>query len=218
MQPNWAEENLQVIRTLMERAGLYRRALAPVMTCVGLLGIVAGLGGRVARLESLNAFLSLWLSVAGVAAAVSLLIVRRQALTAGESFWTPPTRRVGLAIMLPFAAAMAFTLPFLGVAIRQQGSGGSAVASGAVSLWLGFYGCGLAAAGQFMSRGVRTLGVVFTLLGAALFYHLNTVTINRSGVPSLLEEPHFLMGATFGGLHLLAGVYLYFTEKRQLTP
>ena len=30
MEPNWAGEHLQVIRTLMERSALYRRALAPV--------------------------------------------------------------------------------------------------------------------------------------------------------------------------------------------
>ena len=31
MQTDWASENLQVIRTLMERGAVYRRALAPVM-------------------------------------------------------------------------------------------------------------------------------------------------------------------------------------------
>ena len=32
MEPNWAAEHLQVIRTLMERSALYRRALAPIMS------------------------------------------------------------------------------------------------------------------------------------------------------------------------------------------
>ena len=38
METNWAAEHLQVIRTLMERSALYRRALAPVMLVSGVLG------------------------------------------------------------------------------------------------------------------------------------------------------------------------------------
>ena len=42
MQTDWAGENLQVIRTLMERASLYRRALAPIMLTLGALGLGDG--------------------------------------------------------------------------------------------------------------------------------------------------------------------------------
>jgi hypothetical protein len=45
METNNAAENLQVIRTLMERSALYRRALAPIMTWCGAWGIIAGLVG-----------------------------------------------------------------------------------------------------------------------------------------------------------------------------
>src|SRR5438132_963526 len=38
MDTNWAAEHLQVIRTLMERSAVYRRALAPVMILNGVLG------------------------------------------------------------------------------------------------------------------------------------------------------------------------------------
>ena len=41
MSAQWAEENLNTIRTLMERASVYRRALAPVAITVGVLGIAA---------------------------------------------------------------------------------------------------------------------------------------------------------------------------------
>ena len=30
----------------------------------------------------------------------------------------------------------------------------------------------------------------------------------------MLNAPHWLMGAIFGGLHLTYGIYLYFTEKK----
>jgi len=45
MRIDWAEENLIVIRTLMERSAVYRRALAPVMGLVGATGIAAGAAG-----------------------------------------------------------------------------------------------------------------------------------------------------------------------------
>ena len=38
METNWAAEHLQVIRTLMERSAVYRRALAPIMTFNGAIG------------------------------------------------------------------------------------------------------------------------------------------------------------------------------------
>ena len=46
MESNWAAENLQTIRTLMERSAVYRRALAPVMTYVGVVGIIGGVAGQ----------------------------------------------------------------------------------------------------------------------------------------------------------------------------
>ena len=52
MESNWAAEHLQVIRTLMERASLYRRALAPIMIYNGLLGISAGALGWVFKIVS----------------------------------------------------------------------------------------------------------------------------------------------------------------------
>ena len=45
MDNHWAVENLQTIRTLMERSAVYRRALAPIMIFVGTVGIVGGLVG-----------------------------------------------------------------------------------------------------------------------------------------------------------------------------
>ena len=46
MEANWATDHLQVIRTLMERSALYRRALAPIMLTCGVIGIAAATAGR----------------------------------------------------------------------------------------------------------------------------------------------------------------------------
>ncbi|KAF0181093.1 MAG: Uncharacterized protein FD161_399 [Limisphaerales bacterium] len=223
MQPNWAEENLQVIRTLMERAGLYRRALAPVMTSVGALGVAAGVWGWFAKLNNLLAFVSTWLSVAIAALVLSLMVIRRQAVMANEVFWTPATRRVVWSMLLPFATALFFAVPQWGHyligdwILGENEERGLHAARFTVPLLLGFYGCGLNSGGQFISRGVRTLGWVFASCGAILLFHLQFGgrTFFALGKSHWLNSPHVWMGLTFGALHLLAGVYLYFTEKRE---
>src|SRR5205085_8123519 len=92
METNWAVEHLQVIRTLMERSAVYRRALAPVMVLTGAVRTVAALAGCLARIESPRAFFVYWLLVGLAALVGALLLVRRQALREGEPFWSPPTR------------------------------------------------------------------------------------------------------------------------------
>ena len=63
METKWAEENLQTIRTLMERSALYRRALAPIMLFAGVLGDFERRqrAGFLFHLDSTRAFGALWL-------------------------------------------------------------------------------------------------------------------------------------------------------------
>ena len=45
MDSNWAEKNLEAIRTLMERSAVYRRALAPIMSFTGVVGLLGAFAG-----------------------------------------------------------------------------------------------------------------------------------------------------------------------------
>ncbi len=80
MESKWAEENLQTIRTLMERSVLYRRALAPIMLFAGMLGVVAAAVGLILHLDSMRAFGITWLNTAVIAVVGAFLIARRQAV------------------------------------------------------------------------------------------------------------------------------------------
>lgn len=214
MQPNWAEENLQVIRTLMERAGLYRRALAPVMLSVGLLGVGGWWIGNQILNESFSAFVALWFGVAAVAVAVAALIIRRQALHSAEPFWTAPTKRVVFALLPPLAAGALLVVSSCVAGLETSSSSGLVVA------WPMLYGCALHSAGQFISRGVRLLGWAF-ILSSVLIGHLHlfgTDGMDSNGRLALWFQPNAMMGMTFGGLHLLAAAYLYITEKREPKP
>ena len=106
MEPNAAAEHLQVIRTLMERAAIYRRTLAPIMLYVGAVGTIAGVGGIALGIEGLRQFGAWWLGAAVVALGGAFVVARRQCLQDGEPFWSPPTRRVTQAMAPPLAAGL----------------------------------------------------------------------------------------------------------------
>jgi len=202
METNWAAENLQTIRTLMERSALYRRTLAPIMLFAGVVGCGAAALGITLHIESFRAFAGFWLGTAGFVVAGAFLITRRQALVDHEPVWSAPTRRVASALLLPLTAGFLFSVVLI---VLNPGH----------MRWLFIfpnallYGCALHAAGFFMLRGVRRFAwLIIALSALALLI-----------VPKLQTDPssrldHLLMGGLFGALHVLYGAYLYLTEKR----
>jgi hypothetical protein len=210
MESNWAAEHLQVIRTLMERSALYRRALAPVMIFNGVVGLAAAALGWALRIGLPRAFILFWAGVGVAAMAGSFLLVRRQALKESEPFWSPPTRRVTLALLPPLVAGLMIGAVFSARAGSDPGNGSSLEGMLWLPLiWVVLYGCAFHAAGFFMPRGMRLFGWAFIIGGCGLF---------AAGCPDglhPLDYAHGVMGFFFGGLHLAYGVYLYFTEQRR---
>jgi hypothetical protein len=201
METNWAAEHLQVIRTLMERSALYRRALAPIMLFVGALGVIAGVLGTVLHLDSMRAFSCLWLGTATLAVAGAFLIARRQALKIHEPFWSPPTRRVAQALLPPLTGGLCLSAVFT-LSPPAVGFGFLVPV-----LWLLFYGCALHAAGFFVPRGIKLFGWIF-IAGGCISFSCVVFWNSDFGV-----SEHCLMGFFFGVLHLAYGAYLYLTEK-----
>jgi hypothetical protein len=211
MNPNWAEENLQTIRTLMERSAVYRRALAPIMIFAGTTGILGGLAGWLCRIESNRGFVWLWLGIAIFTLAGALLLVRRQSLKDAEPFWSPPTRRVGQALLPAFFVGLmiaAFVIVFTG----NPDPGNNGFQCLLVMWWSWCYGCAIHAAGFFMPRGVRWLGWIFILIGSILSVVVNTTVFQVDLLQPV--SSHLLMGGVFGGLHLAYGIHLHFTEQK----
>jgi hypothetical protein len=193
----------------MERAAIYRRALAPVMSFNGALGLVgAGLGYGLG-VGSVQAFILYWACVAALASAGSFFLVRRQALKDAEPFWSPPTRRVTQAILPGLVAG--FIISVAALVNRPLASAGPP-SSGLLWLplsWVILYGCAFHAAGFFMPRGMRLFGWVLILGGSGL------LVIGLPEGAELRAYAHGIMGFFFGLLHLAYGVYLYFTEQRK---
>lgn len=205
MESNWAAEHLQVIRTLMERSAVYRRALAPIMAFNGVLGLAAGALGWTAHIDDPQAFIGYWAGIGLLALGGSFLLVRRQALREAEPFWSPPTRRIAQALLpalfvgsvAGLLALICRTWDFLQPRTLPP-------------FWMVLYGCALTAAGFFMHRGIKLLGWLFILSGCALM-------ASRCQTTGWFGElnGHCVMGGVFGGLHLAYGIYLYFTEQRR---
>jgi hypothetical protein len=205
MQTEWASENLQVIRTLMERSAVYRRALAPLMVSIGTTGLLAATVASFIDLETQRAFVAFWFAVCGVSLLEAFVLVRRQALKDAEPFWSSPTRRVTQALTPPLFAGFATGAPFLVRHTDELLPMGLLVCA-----WMVLYGCALHSAGFFMPRGIRLFGWGFIIAGCVLAAGI-IATPNRP----LLPAANWLMGICFGGAHLAYGVYLYFTEQRR---
>ncbi len=189
MKANSAEENLSLIRTLMERATIYRRALAPIMLTVGIVGTTVSVVGMLGKLDAPIPFVVCWVIAAAFALLAAFALARREAIREHEAFWSPPTRRVALAL-LPSG--------MMGVIVVCVEADPTRLAG----WWLLIYALGLHGAGFFMPSGVRRLSWLFLLAGG-------TVLGCR-----ICCSPHVVMGLGFGGLHLVYGIYLYITRSR----
>jgi hypothetical protein len=202
MSAHWAEENLNTIRTLMERASVYRRALAPVAIAVGVLGIVAAGLAEGIGWTGKNIFAGYCLGVGIVTILTALLLVRRQALQADEEFWSPPTRRVAQ-VMGPLLLAG------LGLGVLEILNTGGRDSICLIALWMVLYGGALHAAGFFMQRGLKLVGWIFIISGTISLY------LHTMGEVKWLEEANanWVMGWAFGANHLAYGLYLKLTAK-----
>ena len=203
MQNDWAAEHLQVIRTLMERSAVYRRALAPIMLLLGTLGLLAGIAGTLLDLGTMTAFGLFWSGIAVVAVIGAFLLARRQSLRDREPFWSPPTRRVAQALLPSLTSGLCLGL-VLSLATEED------FIPLFVLLCVFFYGCALHAAGFFMPRGIRLFGWLFVIGGCVLIFAAQSWPNLRT-----TEAAHGVMGGFFGVLHLAYGIYLFFSEKRR---
>jgi len=210
MNADEASQQLQTIRTLMERAALYRHAMGPTFVGLGLLGIVGGgLGfGFAVGAERGIWFVLYWSFVALVGVIWALLRIRSQAIVDDEPFWTPPTRRVVSAVVPPLVVGLGMTVFFTFLLMDLS----RLLALVLIPLWMALHGLALHAAGSYTLRGIRWLGWGFILaaLGAAACgFVLSVEHADRPTVP----QAHLVMAMTFGLGHLIAGIRLILAER-----
>lgn len=197
-----AEENLRVIRTLMERVTTYRAISAPSALVAGLLSTAAAgavyfnnevrlILGRTVRPRE---FVSVWIVVLFIASLANAFFVWREAKEAGRPFLSSGMRLALRAIAPNLLIPAAFTLWFF-----ETGYLGARELE-LVTVWVAFYGLALLSTTLFAPRSLTILGWAFLLSSLSIPVLMNTIDDLTDDVPNTV------MGVTFGLYHLIYAV------------
>jgi len=197
-----AEDDLRVIRSLMERATIYRAISAPAALVAGLLSIFAAAAISLYDLRnfstrpSLSAreFAVVWLVVLALAVVANAFFIRREARKEGRPFISSGMKHALRAIAPNLLVPAAFTVWFFATGYKGGAEYELAV------LWIAFYGLALLSTGLFAPRSLVCLGWAFLLSGLALPALRNVLGELPSNLPNLA------MGITFGLYHLVYAV------------
>jgi hypothetical protein len=207
-----AEEHLRVIRSLMERATIYRAISAPTALVGGLLALATsaliwfGDNARLATAASLDGrrFAEIWLLVLAIVLAVNAFFVRREARQDGRPFLSSGARLAIRAIAPCLIIPVATTIWFFKNAepIDREIL---------VAVWIAFYGLALLATALFAPRSLVFLGWAFLLSGLVILFWPKSLGDDPREI-----FPNLAMGATFGLYHLIYAASVW-SSKRAVT-
>ncbi len=191
-----AEENLRVIRSLMERATIYRAVSAEAALVGGLLAIAGSvfLGFNLDLEEPHRQFDSpftiIWGVVLILAALCNLSFLKRAAAHRREALFSSGMKLALLAMAPSLLCGVFFTV--------------LAVCNQAVVLlppiWMLCYAVSLLATSHFAPRSLIRLGWCFLISGFVSIMAFRVMQLSADALAVVL------MGATFGGFHLIYAV------------
>ena len=189
-----ANSQLRVIRSLMERATIYRSISAPTALVAGLLSIGGFVTAYYAKHHqhhplSPGDFLIVWLVILALTGVTNLFFLYRGAKMRQEPFLSSGMKCAAFSLAPAF-----FSAGLLTILIHHPMQQALA--------WITFYGIGLLATQHFAPRSIVVLGCTFFFAGCALL-----VTWKHLFMPNPHVEPSALvvsgiMAATFGAFHL----------------
>jgi hypothetical protein len=195
-----AEENLSVIRSLMERATIYRAISAPTALLAGSLSVFAAGAIFLNNETKLNLgfqivsrqFAVVWVVVLLISLAANAFFIRREALRTGRPFISPAMKLALRAIAPCLLIPVAVTLWFF-----QTGYLGNQELF-LVTVWTAFYGLALLSTNLFAPRSLAILGWSFLVSSLAIPVLDRAI---ETDFPA--EIPDLAMGTTFGLYHLI---------------
>jgi hypothetical protein len=206
---DFARHQLSVIRSLMERATVYRSISAPTAIVGGLLslgGFATAYYAEHHRHEPLSpaGFLIVWLVILALTCLANLIFLSRGAAQRGEPFFSPGMKCALLSVAPAFFSAGLLTA-LLHRPIQLA------------LIWITLYGLGLLATQHFAPRSLVILGTTFFLTGCGLL-----VTWKHLFMPGHLEPSALvvsgLMAATFGGYHLAYAALVWALGENRAEP
>lgn len=199
MDAKGAESYLRDIHAIMERSVKHS-------TLSGLSGIVAGSAAIIGAVVSdfviqlvpphgpvwiyahpSEAFLLVWLGVLLVAASADVVFTKRKARKIGKSFFDHPMRRVIVALIPGFTCGLAITIYFYRTDDVLM----------LPAYWMLFYGLALVSVSSISLKELFFMGIAFVAAGIFTLFAADGLF------------PLLMMGVSFGGFHLVYGVYMW---------
>ena len=188
--PREAEENLRVIREVMERSTKYS-------TFSGLSGVLAGVASIIGCLVTWTLlshppntdgfripFFLTWTVVILFSITADYLIMKRRAVRVGKRI----VSRLGKQMVYAAGPGLG-TGALLTLWLLQHD-----MLTSIYSIWMLCYGIAVCAVGQFSQREVKVLGAAFLLAGAM------TMLLPSLGL--------FMIAVTFGGFHIIYAIVM----------
>ncbi|MFC7337350.1 hypothetical protein ACFQY0_09205 [Haloferula chungangensis] len=200
-----AADQLRAIRTMMERATIFRALSGEAALMGGAISIAAG---WISQSRTGWAWGTVWLSGLGLALIFGIWQLFRSAAANQKVVWSH-----GLKVALRGALPSLIVGGFLGLLYLKYGLPGNEKTAAAV--WILHYGLALLAIREFAPKSMAWLGIAFVLTGIASF---SAMTFVQAATPILNKlGASGLMAATFGGFHLLYGAAIVTTTRRDGT-
>jgi hypothetical protein len=180
-----ALDNIRFIRKAMERAGSFTSIPGWGGVGVGVTAIIAAAVAQQFLGRSLRMWLATWLAEAFVAAAIGFGAMAIKARRSDEAFMSGASKRFFISYFAPLVAGAVLTLALVRVESYAA----------IPATWLLLYGTAFVSSGAFSIRVIPIMGIAFMLLGAL-----------AALVP--LGASNIILGAAFGGLHIIFGLII----------
>lgn len=190
-----AEENLELIRTLMERATRYEYLSSRVGLIAGGAAVLGSLSFLYLDAARAVSFAAVWGSVFAVSVGTTLWENWREVRAAGETPWARPARQIARALVPALVMALALT-------VREFARGHHL---GLPGVWMLCYGTGALATTTYAPPVVAPLGIGFMAMG------LVTLWLGPGWA-------NVMMGLTFGGGHLILAATLLHRREHPREP
>jgi len=178
-----ALDNLQYIRSAMERAGAFTAVPGVGGITLGCTALVVALLAR--RMWNADSWLAAWLGEAVLACLIGVAAAARKSRKANTALLSGPGRKFLLGFAPPLLAGALLTLVLYRAGLPAALPG----------VWLLLYGTGVLCGGAASVKVVPLMGICFMALGALALF-----------APAAWGNT--LLAAGFGGLHILFGILI----------
>ena len=205
-----ALENLRIIRSLMEKAHIYRAVSAPAALTGGALALIASAWpvshalknhGEAAMCD--KCFLETWLIILAIASTLNILLLLKEAKRRNQPFVSAGMRMALRSFAPPMLVGGCLGIGLI-VFLHNL--------TLAALIWALCYGLALLSTASFSPRSLVRLGWAFVITGLLTFLGWAACSDVRL-LASDMGPASLVMGLTFGLLHIIYALAVFFSTQ-----